>query len=261
MIQRARATTRANQRGMGSAWCRILVSALARKFWMITSWIAPVLAARSRRAKRESTISRIDLPDPDQDPCGERHLLPAGGFDRRHPGCRVLGDSALMGHACFGEPGRDVLQHHPHRRVGRSEQAERGIVEQTGIGMREETGLGPDQLRHLRHVLQRGVVTSGGEELPGLGPPLLGTVTQREQGLGARRGITGSGDSQDFVGLEIDPSGTGWLGEGAVAAAIDTECRERDEDLAAVGDDPSLALVSQSGGMRESGPSSTDPRR
>ena len=68
MIQRARATTRANQRGTGSAERLIGVSAFARKFWMITSCIAPVASASSLRANSESTISWWFSPIPTRIP-------------------------------------------------------------------------------------------------------------------------------------------------------------------------------------------------
>ncbi len=65
---RASATTRANHRGTGSAERRIRVSALALKFWTMTSCIAPVDWARSRRANSESTTSSLVSPIPTRIP-------------------------------------------------------------------------------------------------------------------------------------------------------------------------------------------------
>ena len=53
------------------------------------------------------------------------------------------------------------------------------------------------------------------------------------------------------VRLEIDPTGTGWFGERAVAAPIVAKRRERDKNLAAVGDSPAPSLVSEVGRMDE----------
>ena len=57
--------------------------------------------------------------------------------------------------------------------------------------------------------------------------------------------IAGLGNRQYLFGLEIHPACAWWLGERAVGAHVATQGGERDEHLAAVGDDPAAPLVTE----------------
>ena len=84
-----------------------------------------------------------------------------------------------------------------------------------------------------------------------LRPAVLGPVPEREQRLGAPGLVPGHGDGQDLFGLEIEATGTGRLGKGAVGAPVPAQRGERDEDLAAVSDHVAMTIVTELGGHLE----------
>ena len=91
----------------------------------------------------------------------------------------------------------------------------------------------------------------GGEETPGLGPPFLRSVPERQQGLAASGGVAGPGDRQNVLRREVLATRTRWLGERAVGARVATERGDRDEHLRAEGDGAAPALVPEAPGVVE----------
>ena len=82
----------------------------------------------------------------------------------------------------------------------------------------------------------------------------LGTVAQGEQGLLAAQPPAGLGDRETLVGAHgVGAQVARLAGEGAVRADVPAQVRERDEDLARVGDDPRPGPVAQAGGGRPQG--------
>jgi hypothetical protein len=130
------------------------------------------------------------------------------------------------------EVGAQRLDHHPLAGGDGPQQGQLVLVQGAGVGVGEEAGLVEHQPAHLGQVVDRRVVAPGGQPVGRVRVTLLGALTEREQGLvtaglGAR-----PGDGQHVLGREVrllQPGGR--LGERAVAAAIATQHRERDEHL------------------------------
>ena len=155
----------------------------------------------------------------------------------------------MVRHARLHQPGRDVLQHHPHRRIGRTEQAHLGFVIRPGLacGNKDVSATRATSRPRSRSSWRDHAV----EERPGLGPAVLGAVAEGEQRLGAAGFVPRPGHGHHLIRLEVDATRAGRLGEGAVGAAIPAEGGERDEDLAAVGDGPPLPFVAERPGVGE----------
>ena len=95
-MSRATATVAARSRSSASGMPRIAVSGLARKFWMMTSWMWPYSRAVRRIANSESARSARRLADADQDAGGERHADPAGVVEHPQPDRGLLVRRAVV---------------------------------------------------------------------------------------------------------------------------------------------------------------------
>ena len=186
--------------------------------------------------------------DADEDPRGEGDAQPSRRVERGEPAF-----GSLVGRAPVAvEIGPQGLDHHPLAGAHRTQLGELVGEQRTGVGMGEQAGLVEHQAAHRREVVDGGRVTVLAEPRAGDGVALLGPLAQREErfvaaGLGAP-----AGDAQHVVGREV---GRGeprrGLGEGAVAALVPAEHRERDEHLGRVGDPGAVHLVAPGRGPRQ----------
>jgi hypothetical protein len=217
---------------------------------MITSWIAPY----SRMVLRIAKMASARSADADQDAGGEGYVDPPRVLENPQPYGRVLVGRTEVRAAAFGEqPGGGGLQHHAHRGRDGLQPLEVAPAQHARIEVGQQAGLLQDPDGHRPHVGQGVVVAVRVQPLAGGLPAVLGTVAEREERFLAAHGRTLAGDLQDLVraevrGFELVRDG----GEGAVTAPVPAEPGERDEHLAAVGDDP--------GAARRIEPGVTDPR-
>ncbi len=127
--------------------------------------------------------------------------------------------------------------------------------------MREQPGLVEHELGHLPHVVKRRLVAALIEPVTRCRPPVLRSVTEREQGfLAAHRGAEPR-DVENLFGrhvgrLALDRQLARSVDEDAVVATIAAQCRDRQEHLLRIGDHPRAArtgqpLVTKAGGCVE----------
>ena len=136
------------------------------------------------------------------------------------------------------EPLRGRLQHDPHRRRHRSQHLQLGAGHHPGIEVRQQAGLVEHELRAAREVLEGRGAAEPGELLARDLVAKLRLVAQREERLRAAGRGAGASDREHLVlGEERALAPTRRPGEGAVAADVATERRQRDEDLRRVGGD------------------------
>ena len=65
----------------GSGWWDMGMSGLARKFWMMTSWMWPYFSWRARMARKGVNALVDGFADADEDAGGEGEVEFAGFFD------------------------------------------------------------------------------------------------------------------------------------------------------------------------------------
>ena len=170
---------------------------------------------------------------------------PASSIVRRRTAGTLSGEPwwALPG---LGEPVRGGLEHQPHRRAHLLQPRELLVGHHPGVEVREQSRLLDHADRDRAHVLERRGVAALVEPGARHGVPVLGPVAEREQRLLAPRPPPRLGDRDDLVGRQVGRvDARGRLRERAVVAAVAAEHRERDEDLARVGDGVAPAEVAQ----------------
>ena len=132
--------------------------------------------------------------------------------------------------------------------TGRSAASSVG-VERAGVGVGEQAGLLQDEAAHGDEVFHRRGVAVRGQPFLCHGVALLGLLAQGEEGLVAACRLPGLGDGQDLLGQEVGGGDTGGrLGEGAVAAAVPAQHRQRDEDLGRERDPPAVGAIAHGTG-------------
>jgi hypothetical protein len=108
--------------------------------------------------------------------------------------------------------------------------------------VRQEAGLFQNELRTAGEVLERRLAAERAELPPGDLVPQLGLVAQREERLATTGRSSGACDREDLLFGHVRPfAAAGRAREGAVAADVAAQCRQRDEDLRRVGDEPTRA--------------------
>ena len=179
------------------------------------------------------------LADADEDAGGERHVAAAGVLQDAQACGGVLVRAAEVRRALLGEQaGGGRLQHHAHGRGDRLEPLEVRPGQHARVQVREQAGLLEHADGHGPDVGQRVVVAVRVQPVPGLGPPVLRLVAQREQGFLAAEGGPLAGDGQDLIRFQVEAVQPVRHGrERAVTAAVPAEPGQRDEDLARVRDD------------------------
>src|SRR6202034_1433183 len=151
---------------------RILVSGWARKFCTMTSWMPRYSRATPRIAKIESARSATVSPMPIRMPVVNGTLLrPASSSTRS------LTAGSLSGLPKCGPPRR--------------------------VEMRQQAGLLEHPDRHRPDVGQRVVVAVRVQPLPGLRPPVLRPVAEREQRLLAAERRSPGRDLDDLVRRQV----------------------------------------------------------
>src|SRR5882724_1838794 len=130
---------------------------------------------------------------------------------------------------------------------------EGGAVHHAGIGVREQAGFFQDEFAHGGEIVERARVALTAEEFAGFGEYLFRLVAQAEECFLAAGLTAAFGEGEDFLaGHEMSAGLARVFAEGAVAAIVAAEGRQRDEDFFRKGDDGSLALGTQfSGGAYE----------
>ena len=124
-------------------------------------------------------------------------------------------------------------------------------IQHAGIRVRQQSALVQYELAHAREILHR---AGGAERIER--PPRrlvfeLGLVAEREQRFGAAGFAPGVRDGQHLVRREIGAGpAPGPLHEGAIAAGVAAEPRQRDEDLARIGDDAVVTFIAQACRLR-----------
>ena len=207
--------------------------------------VPPVDLADREQGRRP--LARV-LADADEDPRRERDGEAAGVFDRAQAHRRDLVRRPVVGAAGLGEPVRGGLEHQAHRRAHLLQARELLVGHDPRVEVRQ-------QARRLDHVdRRRADVVERAREPALVEPrarrrvPLLGPVAEREEGLLAPRPPPRLGDRDDLLGREVGGADARRrLRERAVVAAVAAEHRERDEDLAGVGDRAPPAEVAQTG--------------
>ena len=196
-------------------------------------------------------LERLDavvsvLPDPDEDPRGER--------DGQLP-CPLEGVEAtlrcLVGRTAVAvEIGAQGLDHHPLGWGDRSQRGQLVPIEGPGVGVGEQPGLVEDQSGHGREVVDGRPVAVLVEPLSGDRVAQLGPLTEGEEGLVTTDACPGSSDGEHLIGREVrGAEARRWLGEGAVPALVPAEHREGDEHLGRVRDPVPVGSVAHRTGL------------
>jgi len=198
-----------------------------------------VAVAPMEIADREERLGalRQGLADPDEDAGGERDRQAPGVLDHAETDGGDLVRRSEMRAAALGQPVRGGLEHHPHRRRDLLQARHLLVGHDAGVEVREQArllyhadGCGPD-------VLERRAIPAFGEPVARHRVALLRAVAEREQRLLAPEPPAGLGDRHDLLRGKERPFEPGRrLGERAVVAVVPAQHRERDEDLARVGD-------------------------
>ena len=132
------------------------------------------------------------LTDAHQEPGGEGDAGPT----RRLQGGQPPGRGLVGGRAVGVQVRVDRLDHHALAGGDLPEAEEVGEVEGPGVGVREQSGLLDDGPAGGHQVVDGGAVAVGVQPLPGGRVPVLGALTQGEQGLVAAGGPAGPGDGR-----------------------------------------------------------------
>ncbi|MEY9215333.1 hypothetical protein ABH917_004779 [Thermobifida halotolerans] len=189
------------------------------------------------------------LADADEDSGGEGNTGASGVLQDAQPHRGVLVGAAVVDLAAFGEqPRGGGLQHHAHGRGDGLEALEVAPGQHAGVEVRQQARLLQDHDGHGAHVGEGVVVALLVEPPAGLRPAVLGAVAEGEQRLLAAQGGSLPGDREDLVRGQVGGGQLrGGRGEGAVVTAVPAQSGQRDEDLAAVGDDAGTSGRGQSG--------------
>ncbi len=232
--------------GQGAAR-NMVVPALGRKFWTMTSCTCPWRACAAAMACSAASWSLRWSPMPTRIPVvkGMASSPASSSVARRRAG-------TLSGAPrCAARPSaRDSSIMPWLADTGRSE-ARSVRVERAGVGVGEQAGLLQDEAAHGGEVVHRRGVALCRQPVPGHGVALLGLLAQGEEGLVAARGLPGLGDGQHLLGEQVGGGDAGRrLGEGAVAAAVPAQHGQGDEDLGRERDPPPVGAVADGTGQR-----------
>ena len=184
--------------------------------------------------------------DADEDAGRERHRQLARQPQRFQSGGGLLVRRAKMRPAAFAETPRVAFQHQALR--GRHAAQCGDVLARHGarIGVRQQAGLPEHPFAHLHEVGHRGGVAELLQLVCCLAVTQLRLVTQREQRLLAARALAGARYVEHLIGGKIGALALARRArEAAVMAHVAAEARERDKNLARIGDDAAVAVVAQ----------------
>ena len=203
--------------------------------------VAVALVQRSQLLERSDPLG-AGLADPDQDPAREGNPQLAGEVDRLQPARRLLVRRGPVRTASRREPLGCRLEHDPHRRRDRPQRDEVLPAHHARVQVRQQPGLLEHELRDPAEILERRLAAErrelGARDLVAE----LGLVAEREERLGAPCRRARPRDREHLLlGQEGTLAAARRPREGAVAADVAAERRQRDEDLGRVGDEPAAA--------------------
>ena len=186
---------------------------------------------------------------PTRMPGRERDGETAGVLDRPQPHGRDLVGRTEVGTPALRQPVGRRLEHHAHRGAHVLQPRELLVAHHAGVQVREQARLLDHADRDGAQVAERRAVPALLQPLPRHVVPLLRPVAEREERFLAAHLPTRLGDRDDLVGGEerVVQLG-GRLGERAVVTVVAAEHRERDEDLAGVGDGVAVAEIPEARG-------------
>src|SRR5436309_2677309 len=186
----------------------------------------------------------LGLADADENARRERDRELPRERDRSEAPRRYLVGRAVVRQAGAAEPLRHGLEHQAHAHGDLAEGGEVALGHHPRVGVGQERRLAERELADRAEVAERGAVTVATQELAVAGEGRLGPVTEREQGFLRPEPRAGPGEGQHFLGRHRMGAGLpGIAAEGAVAAVVATQGRQRHEDLGGEGDDSSPATV------------------
>ncbi len=193
------------------------------------------------------------VADTDQHAGGERHRLLARGAQRLEPNLRQLVRAAVVRSAAPSEARRHRLQHQASRDRDFPQARDLLAAHDAGVDVRQQPGGLVHLARDRGEIVDGAVVTESGERLAGDAIACLGPVAEGEQGLVAAGRGAGARDGDGLLDAEIGAlHAPRRAREGAVAAHVTAQARERNEDLGRVRDDGAVAAVAQpSSGIEE----------
>ena len=172
------------------------------------------------------------LSDPDQDAGGERHRQRSRPLQSRKPDLGVLVRRPVVRPPLLAQPARRRLEHDARRHRDFAQTRKLLALHDPGVHMGQEAGLLVHAPRGMDEIVDGGLEAHPGEGLARRPVPPFGLVAQREQRLRAPGLGAPARDIDRLVHGEIGRADVaGGLGEGAVAAHVATELRERDEYL------------------------------
>ena len=212
-----------------------------------------VAAVRCRDRLERLDAFGARLADADEDPGGERDAGASGGVERGQPALGCLVGCTGVRAAVVAEPSGQRLDHHPLRRADRPELFELGLRERTRVGVGEQTGFLEHEAGDVGEVVDRRGVPGRGEPLGRRGIPHFRLFAEGEERFGATELCALPRDREHFFRGQVRGVEPGRrLGEGAVAAPVTAQHRERDEHLGRVGDAAAEGRVtSRRGGDHE----------
>ena len=201
-----------------------------------------VLLAESPQREQRVDPLLARLPDPDEDPARERNRELTREPDRLQPASGDLVGRGPVRSALLSEPLGRRLEHDPHRGRDRPQRLELGARHDAGIEVREETRLLEHEPRAALEVLERRSAAERAQLFARDLVAQLGLVAEREERLAAAGGCACARDREHFfLRHERALAAPRRPREGAVAADVAAERRQRDEDLRRVGDERSGA--------------------
>ena len=207
-----------------------------------------------QRTDREQCIDPLGarLPDADEDAGGKGNAKGAGASQRLESKGGALVGGGEVRTAAHAQSLGGALQHESLGCAHGAQPSEPFCVQHAWIRVRQEPRFPQHELAHSRQVLDGALHAERSQELACCLVAQLGLVAEREERLRAACVAAGAGNGQDVLGREVCAlDRRGAPGEGAVAAVVAAQARERDEYLARIGDDAAVSLVAQQGGLRD----------
>ena len=154
-----------------------------------------------------------------------------------------------MRSAALAETVRRAFEHESLRNRNFAQRCNVRSVEDARVHVRKQPRLLENRAGSLGEIRQGGLVPELGELLARDAIAQFGFVAQSEKRFLAARGDAGARDSQDLIERQIGSlSFPRRMRERAVVAHVPAELRERNENLARVGDDSAVRCVSPSRG-------------
>ncbi len=207
-------------------------------------------------AEREQRVDPLGpgFPDADQDARREWNGLLAGPPDGVEARGGLLVGRAVVGRSLGQQLLRDAFQHDALRDRAAPQHGQILVRHQAWIDMGQKSRFAEHQFGRRRQVGQGRGVAQPVEFRPNRAVAKLRLIPQREQRLLAPRRLPGARDRQDFVQRQVGIGAAARrMGEGAVMANVPAQLRERDENLARIGDEASVGVVAAASGRVQQG--------